>query len=108
MHGQTDRLLVQDWTLPRGAYCCVDSQLKPVLPSCCRRLQCRCKTAGANRRCSSARFFASCCIRLGDVPTKRAAFEALPKVCRTASALFDFVAYCKAINQVRRSFGADI
>lgn len=42
------------------------------------------------------------------MPTKRAAFEALPKVCRTASALFDFVAYCKAINQVRRSFGADI
>ncbi len=38
--------------------------------------------------------------------TKRSAFGALPKVCRTASALFDFVAYCKAINQVRHSSGA--
>lgn len=38
--------------------------------------------------------------RLGDAATKKAAFDAVPRVCRTASTLFDFVSYSKAINQV--------
>ncbi len=37
--------------------------------------------------------------RLGDQPTKAAAYAALGKVARTASTLFDFLAYSKAVNQ---------
>ena len=43
------------------------------------------------------------CARLGDKATRQAAFAALPRVCRTASTLFEFVQRCKELGAVAQA-----
>lgn len=40
-------------------------------------------------------FALAMCAALGDAPTKKAALEALPRVCRTATTLFTFLSMLK-------------
>lgn len=55
-------------------------------------------TNGRAAKQSPMLFALAACARLGDAPTKAAAYAALPRVCRIPTHLFSFVGYCKDLS----------
>ncbi|XP_046844070.1 60 kDa SS-A/Ro ribonucleoprotein-like [Xenia sp. Carnegie-2017] len=50
-------------------------------------------------------FSLAVCARKGDLDTKKKAYDALPKVCRTPTHLFMFIEFCKLFSQPRKGWG---
>lgn len=50
-------------------------------------------------------FALAICARLGDIKTKQRAYEVLPQICRIATHLFMFVAYCKTLSAPTTGWG---
>jgi 60 kDa SS-A/Ro ribonucleoprotein len=56
-------------------------------------------TAGRAPKKTPAHFALALCLKHGDDATRKAACEALPQVCRTASHLFELIAECDGIGK---------